>query len=182
MNDVKNSLSQNTCTVTGTMKVHVTPQPTDMHNNIFVRDMSCFWADCFSGSFSQNAKCDDGWSKRSLTKSNVNPHKGKIPVPRENLLFEVGDFVTAAYLSDCQVYIWQIKAVSDNVAFILFLKHSGKLCDRSIFLWPKSEDEVWKPRHDILCVTLELQGKKNRVHDVLIRMFLTHFVSLYRNW
>ena len=41
--------------------------------------------DCYKGSFNQNTK-GNGWSQRSLTKSNVNPYKKKIPVSRENLL------------------------------------------------------------------------------------------------
>ena len=41
--------------------------------------------DCYKGFFNQNTK-GNGWSERSLTKSNVNPYKKKIPVSRENLL------------------------------------------------------------------------------------------------
>ena len=81
----------NACTVTGTMKVHAV-FPADTQSNIFVRDTSCFCVDYFSGPFNENTKCD-GWSERSLTKSNIIPHKKKIPVSCKNLLFEAGDFV-----------------------------------------------------------------------------------------
>ena len=101
------------------MKVHAV-FPADKQSRIFNRDASCFGADCFSGSFYQNIKCD-GWSERSLTKSNVNPHKKKRLVSCENLLFEVDDFVAAVYRSNCQVYTEQNKNVDDDDAFISFL-------------------------------------------------------------
>ena len=130
--------------VQGTMKVHAT---VGLGNtSVMVRDVSCFCFKCFEGVKFCGESCCDGWEKHYLLKKQKKKGKTNSNVPTTpvasssnkegnaevaksseeilTLTLEIGEYVTAIYIENTNVYIGKIVEVDERDVFITFMEAS----------------------------------------------------------
>ena len=100
------------------------------------------------------------------------------------VVIEVDDFIAAIYRDNGRVYNGKVTDVDESDAFVSFLEHRGEMSNISTFVEPKSPDEVWVRRRDLLCVILEpssgYSGKRHRF--TLEKHVLDENLRCYCQW